>query len=470
MFTTPIYKQYPGFFNLLSRATDPIVIVIAAYVSLWIKFNVGDPEITDPDIIKDYRILILFVFIGVWMVFPAFKLYDSWRGQSLLSQAKAVSLAWFFMVLVIIVSLFFLKLSAGYSRLWLGYWAINGWVFLLLTRMGVYYVLQAQRSSGRNVRRIVVIGAGDLGMRVVSQINKSPWMGYSVVAIFDDAEELKNKEVDGCQIVGELDCVNDYLLDNQVDELWLALPLRAELRMKKLLNDISHHAINIKLIPDIFGFSLLHHSVSEIAGMPVVNISVSPMDGINRVVKDVEDRILAFIILVLISPLMSLIALGVKFSSKGPVFFKQERVSWSGKKFNMYKFRSMPVNNAESSQWGNAQAKETTKIGRFLRKTSLDELPQFINVLRGDMSIVGPRPERSQFVDKFKYEIPGYMQKHMMKAGITGWAQVNGWRGDTCLKTRIEHDLYYIENWSLWFDIKIIFLTVFKGFIHKNAI
>ena len=189
-----------------------------------------------------------------------------------------------------------------------------------------------------------------------------------------------------------------------------------------------------------------------------------------RMVKWLEDKVLSSLILLLISPIMVLLALGVKLTSPGPVFYRQERVGLNSRPFNMLKFRSMPVDTEKSGvQWGGSAAKATTQFGQFIRKTSLDELPQFLNVLKGDMSIVGPRPERPMFVEKFKEEIPDYMKKHMVKAGITGWAQVHGWRGDTDLKTRIEYDLYYIENWSLWLDLKIIVMTVFKGFVNKNA-
>jgi len=460
----PILKNISGFINLFSRLTDPLVVLVAAYFAFNLKFS--DYFDVVP---KDYKLLMLFVFFCVMVVFPWFDLYSSWRGQSLLKQAKSIFFAWFSVIVIVIVILFGFKLSAGYSRLWLGFWAISGLVFLLLFRTLIYLFLQRQRRRGRNLRKVIVVGAGDLGARAIMETSKASWMGYRVIAVFDDAKELKNVKVGGSLVVGNIDDVGDYLKEHNVDEIWLALPLRAELRMRQLLDDISHHVINVKLIPDIFGFSLLHHSMTEIAGMPAVNLSVSPLDGSNRLVKEAEDRILALLILILVSPLMFFIAIGVKLSSPGPVLFKQERVSWNGKKFKILKFRSMPLNDDKSSEWGNVKEKKVTSFGSFLRKTSLDELPQFLNVFFGDMSIVGPRPERSEFVDKFKYEIPGYMQKHMVKAGITGWAQINGWRGDTCLKTRIEYDLYYIENWSLWFDLKIILLTFLKGFLNKNA-
>jgi putative colanic acid biosynthesis UDP-glucose lipid carrier transferase len=205
--------------------------------------------------------------------------------------------------------------------------------------------------------------------------------------------------------------------------------------------------------------------------MAALDLRVSPMsEPANVLLKAIEDRLLSLLILLLISPVMLLLALGVKLSSPGPVFYRQERVGLNGKPFNMLKFRSMPVDvEKDGVKWGSAGSKTNTWFGAFIRKTSLDELPQFINVLLGDMSIVGPRPERSVFVEQFKHEIPGYMQKHMVKAGITGWAQIHGLRGDTCLKTRVEFDLWYIQHWSLWLDIKIIILTLFKGFVHSNA-
>jgi len=458
-----IFKSYSGLINLFSRVSDPILIVIAACIAFRLKFSVDISDIQ-----KDYKLLILFVFICSVAIFPLFDLYGSWRGQSLLKQAKSILLSWVSVIFLVIITLFTLKISSGYSRIWLGYWAIIGLLLLLTFRFFIFGFLHSQRRKGKNIRQVIIVGAGDLGRRAMKEAHNSPWMGYRVISIFDDSLDLQGQKLDGCKVVGSLDDVNEYLSNQVIDEVWLALPLRAELRMKKVLNDISLHAVNVKFIPDIFGFTLMRHSMTEIAGLPAVNLSVSPMDGSNRLIKETEDRVLAFIILVLLSPVMFLMAIGVKFSSSGPIFFKQERVSWNGTKFKMFKFRSMPVNDDKNSVWGNAKDKKTTKFGRFLRKTSLDELPQFYNVLKGDMSIVGPRPERSQFVEKFKYEIPGYMQKHMVKAGITGWAQINGWRGDTCLKSRIEHDLFYIENWSIWFDFKIIFLTIFKGFFNKS--
>ena len=203
----------------------------------------------------------------------------------------------------------------------------------------------------------------------------------------------------------------------------------------------------------------------------MLDIAVSPLDGVNAYLKALEDGVLAWIIFVLFGPLMIAIAIGVKLSSPGPVFYRQERVGWNGRPFMMLKFRSMPVGveHGTGPIWAGSGDNRATRFGAFLRKSSLDELPQLINVLKGEMSIVGPRPERPAFVNAFKHQIPNYMKKHMVKAGITGWAQVNGWRGDTDLNRRIEHDLYYIQHWSVWFDLWIALQTVIKGFVNKNA-
>jgi len=465
VFGKSIFQRYSNVINLLSRIMDPLLVSLAAYIAFEFRF--------DNDVIvsfKDYKVLIGFAVFATIIIFPMFNMYSSWRGFGLFHHAKVLLFAWLSVILFIIILLFVFKISYDYSRVWLGLWAIVGFVLLLVGRVSIFSFLQFQRKLGRNLRYVVVIGAGDLGKKVLNQINESKWTGYKVVAFFDDDQALISSDIYGVRVLGNVLDAATYINRNRVDEVWLTLPLRAELRMKELLHCLRHTTVNIKLVPDIFGFSLLYHSMSEIAGLPAVNLSVSPMDGANRVYKAIEDRVIAFVILFFIFPVLLLIAIAVKVTSPGPVFYKQERVSWNGKKFTMLKFRSMFVDNEDGSViWGKADCKKITRLGQFLRKSSLDELPQFINVLMGDMSIVGPRPERSEFVEKFKYEIPGYMQKHMVKAGITGWAQVNGWRGDTCLKTRIEHDLFYIENWSIWFDIKIILLTLFKGFINKNA-
>lgn len=469
MFGRSIFKSYAGVINLFSRFYDPFIVVLSAYLSYMIRFPSQHQSLP-----QDYKLLVLFALLCTLVVFPMFNLYSSWRGQSLQKQGRYIVLAWSLVVLLVIIILFSLKISADFSRLWLGYWAMFGLFLLLFSRLCIYAILQFQRRSGKNYRSVIFVGAGSLAQRVIEQIESAPWTGYKIIALFDDNRELHGKFVNGYPVLGSLSDVESYMASNKTDEIWLTLPLRAEVRMKELLYNIRHFTVNVKLIPDIFGFSLLYHSLTEIAGFPAVNLSDTPMTGGNWIIKTIEDRVLGALIFILILPVTLVIAVGVKLTSPGPVIFKQKRHGWDGKIINVYKFRTMEVHH-ENGHLIQAQKNDVrvTRLGAFLRRTSLDELPQFYNVLQGRMSIVGPRPHAIQHNELYKDQVDKYMLRHMVKPGITGWAQVNGYRGETDtldkMKKRIEYDLYYIENWSLLFDIKIIFLTIFEGFSHKNA-
>jgi len=333
----------------------------------------------------------------------------------------------------------------------------------------LYWLLHLMRQRGWNHKRIVIIGSGELVRELVQRVQNALWSGFDVAAIFDEtAAPVTIGDLTVQQMPADL---HEYISREKIDEVWLALTLWEQAAVQKLMSSLHHDIVTIRYFPNILGVDLLNHSVAEVLGLPVINVISSPITEINWLGKLVEDYFLSILIVVGISPLLLVIAILVKLSSSGPIFYRQKRVGWNGKEFAMLKFRSMPVNAeaATGAVWAKAEDQRATKIGAFLRKTSLDELPQFFNVLRGEMSIVGPRPERPEFVSKFKYEVSDYMKKHLVKAGITGWAQVNGWRGNTSLEKRIEYDLYYINHWSLWFDLKIIWLTVFKGFVNKNA-
>ena len=315
----------------------------------------------------------------------------------------------------------------------------------------------------------MLVGDGALTQQIAEKITVSTWLGLNIVGVFSDRDQPATSNL---KKLGSLAEVASYVEQNNIDQVWITLPLKAIDTIEKLCHQLHSVAVDVLMVPDMTSLRLLNQSVSEMDGVPIINMSVSPMQRGNLLTKWLEDKVLSLLILTFISPLLMVISLAVFITSPGPIFYCQERISWNGKRFKMLKFRTMTI-NAESKQgsliWGQAKNKPLTPIGQFLRKTSLDELPQFINVLKGDMSIVGPRPERTVFVDQFKHEIDCYMKKHLVKAGITGWAQINGWRGDTCIKTRLDYDLYYIQHWSLWFDLKIILLTFWKGFVHDNA-
>ena len=416
-----------------------------------------------------YQVAVLFAVLLLIVVFHAYSLYRAWRGVDYAQEFTATLLAWTTVFAILVFFAVITKSSESYSRAWLMMWFTGGGTALLLTRYSVRRLLQSMRSHGMNLRHIAIIASGDIGNHVLSNLLATPEAGFKIRGYFTDDEI--DTAILGSATHGPISDALDYVEQNRLDQIWLAMPLKDAETIEKIVNDLKNVTTDIRLVPDIFGFRLINHSISSIAGLPVINLSVTPMEGINLWIKTIEDFLISAAILLLISPLLLIISVLVKATSSGPIFYRQQRLSWNGRKFTMYKFRTMPVDSEQSTGavWTTSGDKRATPVGSFLRKTSLDELPQFWNVLRGDMSIVGPRPERPVFVEKFKDEIPRYMQKHMVKAGITGWAQVNGWRGDTDLQSRIEHDLYYIDNWSLWLDLKIIFMTVFKGLVHKNA-
>ena len=439
---------------------------VAAILAFYLRFDAAVPVVP-----QQYHAYLFCILVGVLLnafLATAMGAYRNRGGTGLGDVLTPLLLAWGATALALVVLLFALKTSEVFSRLWFGSWVLLAAVLLTLERMVLLRVLHYLRSKGLNRKRVVLVGVSELIPELLQRLKKADWAGYEVVALF--LPQGKEAVVPGVPVRRDLAALDSFVREHEVMEVWLTCPLREEAFLQEVLWLLRHSTVNIRYLPDLFALRLINHGVSEVMGFPMLDLSASPMTGVNRLVKAVEDRVLAAIILLLISPLMLALALGVKLSSPGPVFYRQERVGWNGKPFMMLKFRSMPVDVEKNGVcWGNAQAKPVTPFGAFLRRTSLDELPQFINVLKGEMSIVGPRPERPMFVEQFKDEIPGYMKKHMVKAGITGWAQVNGWRGDTDLKKRIEYDLYYIEHWSLWFDLKIIFLTIFKGLVHPNA-
>ena len=446
------------------RFVEPLLLVLIGWALYVYKF-------TALDIPPHYLLALVAAYLFVLILFPFFNIYRAYRGVSLWAETQRLLSAWGAVVTLLILLMFATKSSANFSREWIGLWALLGFVGLAVFRSLVRMLLRSLRRRGFNLRHIYIVGAGDLGREVASRLAASPWMGLHVAAFYDDNPALQKTVVAGVPVQGTLDDLPLNLQDADIDQVWMTLPLRAEDRAKSLLHNLRHHNIQIRFVPDIYGFQLLNHSITEVAGLPVINLTESPMSGVNHVLKLFEDQVLAVVFLILLAPLMFAVAIGVKLSSPGPVFYRQRRVTWNGEHFEIYKFRSMAVGAERESGpvWAKRNDARTHPFGALLRRWSLDELPQLFNVLKGQMSIVGPRPERPEFIEKFKDLVPGYMQKHLVKAGITGWAQVNDLRGDSDLHKRIEYDLFYIENWSVWFDLRIIFLTVFKIFTSRHA-
>ncbi|HYP85724.1 undecaprenyl-phosphate glucose phosphotransferase [Variovorax sp.] len=446
--------------GLVLRTGDLVFFVVAGILAYAARFGT---EQLSPEYAHAISRGVLFALI----ILNGSSLYRHWRGRTVAAELLKVLTLWPFMFCMMAVYALAMRDGQDTSRLWWACWMLFSITGSVLLRAAVR--ARWTRAGQVDVRQSVVVGANPEAQRLVDAIRSDDLCGINVRGWF--STHADRGELTGAPMLGRLDNLADYVESRPVDLVWLALPMRDQAKISFALSQLRHSTADIKLVPDLFGLHLLNHSVEEVAGLPVITLQQTPLQGAARLTKAVEDRLLSLAILLLISPLMLAVAIAVKLSSPGPVFYRQERVSWNNKRFWMYKFRSMPVDAEQKSGavWAKPGESRSTRVGAFLRKTSLDELPQFFNVLIGDMSIVGPRPERPVFVEQFKNEIPDYMKKHMVKAGITGWAQVNGWRGSTDLSKRIECDIYYIENWSLVFDLKIIALTLFKGFVNKNA-
>ena len=331
--------------------------------------------------------------------------------------------------------------------------------------------LRSIRKNGYNQKHILLVGYSKAAEQYIDRIKQNPQWGYNIRGILDD-NIARGTMYKGVKVIGSVGNLSYILPENKLDEIAITLGLEEYYKLEKIVAECEKSGVHTKFIPDYGNIIPTRPYTEDLLGLPVINIRYVPLSNtFNALIKRLTDIIGSIICIIIFSPIMLTSAVLVKMTSKGPLIFKQERVGLHNKPFQMYKFRTMYVQTEEEEKKGWTQKNDprVTSVGRFLRKTSLDEFPQLFNVLKGDMSLVGPRPERPQYVEKFREEIPRYMIKHQVRPGMTGWAQVNGYRGDTSIRKRIEHDLYYIENWTLGLDIKILFLTVFKGFINKNA-
>jgi putative colanic acid biosynthesis UDP-glucose lipid carrier transferase len=463
-----ILKEYSNQRSALLPIYDGIAVLIAAWVAHRVYLNSWIPS-------EEYSLVVGISLLLVALLFPQFHLYKVWRGVSMLNEIRSVTLAWSTVLLFLFAIAFATKMGAAFSRGWVGLWGLIGWSGLAGGRIALRLALKWFHLHGFYQQRIVIVSTSKLGREVAERLLSSPWLSLHIAGFFCEDPKKVDDLLPRLSVVGSLGEAVPFVEREEINQVWVAMALREEDSVKQLMHELRHSTVDICFVPDIYSFRLLNHSISEVAGLPVLNFSITPMMGINRLVKTLEDRILAFLLLLLISPLMFIIAIGVKLSSPGPAIFKQRRHGWDGKPITVYKFRTMKVHREEKGQITQASKNDSriTPFGAFLRRTSLDELPQFINVLQGQMSIVGPRPHAIEHNEQYKRLINDYVRRHKVKPGITGWAQVNGWRGETNIlekmQKRIEYDLWYIENWSLWFDLKIILLTVFKGFVGQNA-
>ncbi len=465
-------KDNQKYFNRLHVFIDGFIIAISYALAWFIKFRIGvfsdKAEGVLP--IGVYFFALLFIVPIYLIIYYFFGLYTSKRMQSRrielanITKANTVGVALFFVTLYIIN-------QPDFSRSMIFIFYCLNMVIEVIIRNIIRYILRTFRKKGFNLKHILLIGYSRAAEEYIDRIKANPQWGYVVRGILDDHIE-RGTMYRGIKVIGRIDNLFIILPENKLDEISITLSLSDYERLEQVVNLCEKSGVHTKFIPDYHSVIPSRPYTEDLMGLPVINIRHVPLTNtLNMIVKRSVDIAGAGVALLIFSPLMLLIALAVKLTSEGPVIYSQERVGLHNHLFKMYKFRSMEIQTPteEKNGWTVKNDPRVTRIGKIIRRTSMDELPQFFNILKGDMSLVGPRPERPLFVEKFKEEIPRYMIKHQVRPGLTGWAQVNGYRGNTSIRKRVDYDLYYIENWTMGLDMKILFLTIFKGFINKNA-
>ena len=469
-------KDNQQHFNRLQVVLDGVVVILSYALAWWLKFSSGfvDREVGVLSFEFYMRALLLIVPLYL-LLYYAFNLYTPKRVQGRRLELSNIVISNTVGLLILLAG-FFIGLSyseelKNFSRSMFFYFFLINIVMEELERLLIRAFLRNIRRKGYNQKHILLVGYSKAAEQYIDRIRQNPQWGYQVRGILDD-NIARGTMYKGVKVIGSIGNLAYILPENKLDEIAITLGLEEYYKLGRIVTECEKSGVHTKFIPDYGNIIPTRPYTEDLMGLPVINIRYVPLSNtFNAMVKRMTDIVGSLICIVIFSPIMFVSAVLVKATSKGPLIFKQERVGLHNKPFWMYKFRTMYVQTEEEEKKGWTQKNDprVTSVGKFLRKTSLDEFPQLFNVLKGDMSLVGPRPERPQYVEKFREEIPRYMIKHQVRPGMTGWAQVNGYRGDTSIKKRIEHDLYYIENWTLGLDLKILFLTVFKGFINKNA-
>ena len=463
-------KDNERFFYRIHVVIDAFVIALSYLFACFLQLGFFIQKDIGRLTTEEYLLPLFFVVPGLLLLYYAFNLYTSKRIQGRRLEigniVKANSL-----MLLIFLSVLMLSHMDDFSRqLVFLFYGIDT-VLEVIVRFLIRYVLVRMRKNGMNLKRILLVGYSRAAEEYIDRINSNPQWGYVVRGILDDSIE-RGTMYKGVKVIGRIDNLLVILPQNHLDEIAITLGLNEYYKLERIVGLCEKSGVHTKFIPDYNNIIPTKPYTDDLLGLPVINIRHVPLSNtFNMMVKRCMDVCGSLAAIVVFSPVMLLMVLLIKLTSPGPLIFKQERVGLHNRPFQMYKFRSMEVQKERDEQkcWTVKNDPRVTGIGKFMRKTSIDELPQLFNVLKGDMSLVGPRPERPQFVEKFREEIPRYMVKHQVRPGMTGWAQINGYRGDTSIRKRIEYDLYYIENWTVGLDLKILFLTFFKGFINKNA-
>jgi len=451
------------------RLVDVLAIIGAANLAAALHFD------APLDAVAPIHVMLMYFCCALaFFLFPRFGMYASWRGRPMLTMQGQLAASWAVVLLIGLFFSFLIHHAGNVSRIWMFYWFFTGILLLVCYRLLLYWTLRLLRKMGLNNKRVVIVGYGKTGQEMHRRAHQQDWYGYDVCAIHadeQDTEQLQDSKIDR---IGDPEEISEYVLKNQIHEIWITLPMAASAKMHQLQYLLRNALVDIRWVPDTVGLEMLSNRMIDFLGVTAIDLNCPVSSGMGGFFKAIFDRLFALVALVLLLPLFIVIAIGIKISSPGPVFFKQPRLGLNGKKIGVYKFRSMKVHQENGTvTQASRNDPRITPFGQFLRRTSLDELPQFLNVLLGDMSVVGPRPHALQHNDKYKDLLEMYMLRHRVKPGITGWAQIHGHRGETDtidkMRNRVQFDLYYIKNWSFLMDMKIILWTTFKGWSGNNA-
>ncbi len=466
-------KDNQKYFNRLHLLVDAVVIALSYSLAWFIKFATPLAD-TEPGVtalsVETYFSALYFIVPGYVALYYFFNMYTPKRTTRRKYEIAGLIKANTTGTMLFMVVLYAFKIE-HFSRLLVGLFYVITIILSTLSKTMIRNILQYFRKKGYNLKYVLLVGYSRAAEEYVTRINANPQWGYVIRGILDDRVP-SGTLYKGVKVLGRIENLLYILPENKLDEIAVTLALEDYNRLERIVDLCEKSGVHTKFIPDYNNFVPSRPYTEDLMGLPVINIRYVPLTNtLNWMAKRAVDVLGALFGLLVSSPFMLLAAILVKATSPGPVIFKQERVGLHNKPFYMYKFRTMELQkpSQEKKAWTVKDDPRVTKVGKVLRKTSLDELPQFFNILAGEMSLVGPRPERPLFVEKFKEEIPRYMIKHQVRPGLTGWAQINGYRGDTSIRKRVEYDIFYIENWTMSLDIKIMFLTIFNGFINKNA-
>lgn len=464
-------KENQRILNAVLVIIDIIVILLSLVLAYFVRFKTtifGPLGGSLP--FSSYFIFTIVCIIPTYiLLYYFFGLYKPFRNQSSIFSGADDIVKADIMAFILLVAILFIINQPNFSRIMLLLLSLFGIIFAIFERALVVLVLRMMRTNNLNLKHMLIIGDNELAFNFAHKINSKTYLGYNIAGFLGRKENV-GKSFEGTKFIGSFKDLPRVLKSHKFDRVVIAIPLRYYYHLNEIVDACEEEGIKAEIIPDYYKYLPAKPSVDMLDDLPIINIRYVPLDdAFNKFKKIVSDYVIAIIAIVITSPIMIVTAIAIKLESPGPIIFKQERIGYNGKPFMMYKFRSMKVQSAEEekSQWTTKDDPRKTKVGTFIRKWSIDELPQFFNVLKRDMSVVGPRPERPYFVEEFKKTIPKYMVKHQVRPGLTGLAQVNGYRGNTSIKKRIEYDIQYVENWRLTLDVKICFWTIFRK--NKNA-